>query len=73
MLKHMHIFVNQQHVLSWYAILEALESLKIIYRRTLVVQASGLIRFIFYIEFRYVVLSTGMNHWLDNKHQKVLK
>jgi hypothetical protein len=32
-----------------------------------------LIRFIFYLEFRYVVLSRGMNHWLDNKHQKVLK
>jgi hypothetical protein len=35
--------------------------------------SSWLIRFIFYLEFRYVVLSRGMNHWLDNKHQKVLK
>jgi hypothetical protein len=35
--------------------------------------SSGLIRFIFYREFRYVVLSRGMNQWLDNKHQKVLK
>jgi hypothetical protein len=39
MLNHMHIFVHLQHVLSWYTILEALESLKINYRRTLVVQA----------------------------------
>jgi hypothetical protein len=37
------------------------------------VSSSGLIRFIFYLEFRYVTLSRGMNHWLDNKHQKVLK
>jgi hypothetical protein len=28
MLKHMHIFVHLQHVLSWYTILEALESFK---------------------------------------------
>jgi hypothetical protein len=61
-------------VLSWYTILEALESLKINYRRTLVVQAQvGQLGFIFYLEFRYVVLSRGMNYWLDNKHQKVLK
>jgi hypothetical protein len=32
-----------------------------------------LLGFIFYLESRYVVLSREMNHWLDNKHQKVLK
>jgi hypothetical protein len=74
MLKNMHITVHLQHVLSWYTSLEALESLKIIYRRTLEVQAQvNLLGFIFYLEFRYAVLSRGMNHWLDNKHQKVLK
>jgi hypothetical protein len=61
-------------VLNWYTTLEALESLKINYRRTLVVQAQvDLLGFIFYLESRYVVLSREMNHWLDNKHQKVLK
>jgi hypothetical protein len=35
--------------------------------------SSGLIRVYLFLEFRYVVLSRGMNHWLDNKHQKVLK
>jgi hypothetical protein len=39
MLKHMHIFVYLQHVLSWYTILEALKSLKINYQHTLVVEA----------------------------------
>jgi hypothetical protein len=36
---HAYIFIHLQHVLSWYTSLEALESLKINYQRTLEVQA----------------------------------
>jgi hypothetical protein len=50
-------------VLNWYALLEALKLLKIKYRHALVDSSpSRSIRFLFYLEFRYAVLSREMNH-----------
>jgi hypothetical protein len=63
MLKHVFTLIHLLYVLNWYALLEALKLLKIKYRHALVDSSpSRSIRFLFYLEFRYAILSREMNH-----------